>query len=61
MGTTLYYNCQLFDGAKNEIQANAWFLVDETGKIKQTGTQAAPEADQKVDLQQKFVMPGLIN
>lgn len=61
MGTTLYYNCQLFDGAKNEIQANAWFLVDETGKIKQTGTQAEPEADQKVDLQQKFVMPGLIN
>lgn len=52
MGTTLYYNCQLFDEAKNKIQTNAWFLVDENGKIKQTGTQAAPKAEQKVDLQQ---------
>ena len=62
MTKTLFANFSLFDGTKNEIQDNAWLLVDNvTGKITEVGTANPPTADEKVDLAGKYVMPGLIN
>ena len=62
MTKTLFANFSLFDGTKNEIQDNAWLLVDnDTGKITEVGTANSPAADEKVDLAGKYVMPGLIN
>lgn len=62
MTKTLFANFSLFDGTKNEIQDNAWLLVDnDTGKITEVGTANPPAADEKVDLAGKYVMPGLIN
>ena len=62
MTKTLFANFSLFDGTKNEIQDNAWLLVDnDTGKITEVGTANPPTANEKVDLAGKYVMPGLIN
>lgn len=62
MTKTLFANFSLFDGTKNEIQDNAWLLVNNvTGKITEVGTANPPTADEKVDLAGKYVMPGLIN
>lgn len=59
---TIYQNCNLFDGETNQLKQNAWLEVDdETGKITALGTGKAPQADNWVDLQEKYVMPGLIN
>ncbi|EST10399.1 metal-dependent hydrolase family protein [Sporolactobacillus laevolacticus] len=62
MTKTLYKNFSLFDGNKDHFEANAYFVVDdETGKITEAGTGLAAEADQTVDLGNKYVMPGMIN
>ncbi|MFT8872079.1 MAG: amidohydrolase family protein [Sporolactobacillus sp.] len=62
MSHTLYTHFSLFDGQKETLTENAYFIVDdETGKIVEMGTAAAPQADSTVDLGGKYVMPGLIN
>ncbi|MDF7683357.1 amidohydrolase family protein [Lactobacillus sp. ESL0679] len=58
----LYQNLNLYDGEQDSIQPNSWLEVDEqTGKITALGSGNAPQADKVVDLQGKYVMPGLIN
>ena len=59
---TLYKNFDLFDGLKPEIQKDAWFIVDsESGEIVKLGFKDAPDCEKVVDLEGKYVMPGLIN
>ncbi|CAK1241668.1 Imidazolonepropionase or related amidohydrolase (HutI) [Fructobacillus cardui] len=59
--STVFTNANIFDGIKDEIAKDAWFLVDDDGKISETGTGAAPTASETVDLNGQYVMPGLIN
>jgi len=61
MSKTTFKNCQLFDGAHDAIQANSWFTVNDAGRITAMGTGTAPSSDHVVDLNGKYVMPGLIN
>ncbi|GAO99909.1 metal-dependent hydrolase family protein [Fructobacillus ficulneus] len=59
--TTVFTNANLFDGVTDEINENSWFLVDDLGKITEVGTGEAPSADESIDLDHQYVMPGLIN
>lgn len=62
MTQTVFTNINLFDGEHDEIKANSYLLVDDqTGKILQTGKGQIPQADKTVDLEGKYVTPGLIN
>ena len=62
MTKTAYTNANLFNGIDDKIQSNTTLVVDdESGKITKIGEGIAPEADQTVDLQNKYVIPGLIN
>lgn len=59
---TLFHNFKLFDGKHEKNTPNSWFLVDnQSGKIIDQGNQAAPKADQQVNLDNQYVMPGFIN
>jgi imidazolonepropionase-like amidohydrolase len=58
----LFYNFNLFDGEKTNVIPQAWFVVDEKGKILNVGQgENYPTVTSKIDLEQKYVMPGLIN
>lgn len=62
MTKTVFTNVNLFNGEDNKIQPDTFLLVDdESGKITQIGSGQIPEADQAVDLEGKYVIPGLIN
>ncbi|WEV43078.1 amidohydrolase family protein [Lactobacillus sp. ESL0684] len=62
MNQTVYTNFNLYDGEKNDVQADSYMLVDDvTGKITKIGTGKAPTADRTIDLANKYVMPGMIN
>ncbi|MDN2452219.1 amidohydrolase family protein [Lactobacillus sp. UCMA15818] len=62
MKTKTFFNFNLFDGLHNSVKKFSWFKIDEqTGKIIAQGTTTPEKADQMIDLQQKYVMPGLIN
>lgn len=61
METTLFYNCQLFDGKNPQIQPHSWFLVNPAGQINARGQGTTPPAEHRVDLHNQYVMPGLIN
>ncbi|MCL1630762.1 amidohydrolase family protein [Sporolactobacillus sp. CPB3-1] len=62
MTTTLYHNFSLFSGKKDHFDANASLIVDdETGKIVEADNGLPGKADRTVDLEHRFVMPGLIN
>lgn len=62
MTQTLYKNFNLFDGEEVSIQKNAWFIVDdESGKIVKLGFNDPQSAEKTVDLEGKYVMPGLVN
>lgn len=62
MTTTLFKNLNLFDGKKNQIQSNAWFIVDDKiGKIIDQGIGDQPRAEQTINLHEQYVMPGFIN
>ena len=63
MTTTLYKNFNLFDGTEDKVTDNAWFLVnDETGRLEKVGTgKSREEADKTVDLNNQYVMPGLVD
>ena len=57
----LFFNCNMFDGTTATLTENAWFVVDEAGRISNQGTGKYPDVADRTDLQGKFVMPGLIN
>lgn len=65
MAKIAFTNCNLFVGNQEEIIGDAWFIVDdETGKIVAVGKDKIDNDlafTQKVDLKNKFVMPGLMN
>lgn len=62
MTQTLYKNFNLFDGEEVSIQKNAWFIVDdESGKIVKLGFNDPQSTEKTVDLEGKYVMPGLVN
>lgn len=57
----LYYHLKLYDSVQENFQDNSWFIVSGE-RITATGHGALPEEDiDKVDLQDKYVMPGMIN
>lgn len=60
MTKTLFHNFSLFDGKNTENEANAWFVVED-GKLVDRGTGNTPNADETVNLDGRFVMPGLFN
>lgn len=59
--TTIYTNANIFQGTTDQLLKNAWFTVDDQGRIADLGTGQAPQADEEVDLQGQYVMPGIIN
>ncbi|MEJ6400896.1 metal-dependent hydrolase family protein [Nicoliella lavandulae] len=63
MSNTLFVNMNLFDGKNDAVNSDSWMLVDnDSGKLLAVGTgHDVPEFDAKVDLHNKFVMPGLVN
>ena len=62
MTKTAYTNVNLFNGIDDKIKSNTTLVVDdESGKITKIDEGIAPEADQTVDLHNKYVIPGLIN
>lgn len=62
MTQTAFFNFTLFDGKTDQNESDAWFTTnDQTGKIVNRGTGAAPKADHWIDLQGQYVMPGFIN
>jgi imidazolonepropionase-like amidohydrolase len=59
---TTYTNFTLFDGKNQTATQSAWFTVDDaTGKLDEVGNGSAPTTDKNVDLNGKYVMPGLVN
>lgn len=63
MTKTAFVNCNLFVGTKDEMLKDAWFVVDdETGKLVAQGTgKLTEDADKTVDLNNQYVMSGLLN
>ncbi|MCH4163356.1 MAG: amidohydrolase family protein [Lentilactobacillus diolivorans] len=62
MSKTTYTNFTLFDGKNQTATQSAWFTVDDaTGKLDEVGNGSAPTTDKNVDLNGKYVMPGLVN
>lgn len=63
MNKTAFVNCNLFVGVKDEVLENAWFVVDdETGKLVAQGIGTlAEKADKVVDLDNQYVMSGMLN
>ena len=62
MTKTAYTNVNLFNGVDNKIQPNTTLVVDDdSGKITAITENTAPQADKTVDLNNKYVIPGLIN
>lgn len=59
--TITYANVNLFQGTDNQLLNNAWFTVNEKGRIDNIGTDNPPATDKIVDLKGQYVMPGLIN
>lgn len=62
--TVLYHNATLLNPATEQQLTDGWLLVKD-GRITQLGQQQGdaplPEASQRVDLQDQYVMPGLID
>ncbi|MHC8519821.1 hypothetical protein [Weissella confusa] len=63
MSIRTYHNAQVYDVAQEKFIPNSWFTVDLTsGRITSTGVGTAPaEGQELVDLENKFVTPGMIN
>lgn len=59
---TIFKNANLFDGKNPELQKNMWLEIDDvSGKVTEMGSGIAPEAERTVDVQGKYLLPGLIN
>lgn len=41
--STVFTNCRFFAGTSADITDDAWFVVDDAGKLTATGTGAAPK------------------
>ena len=63
MTSTVYLNCNLFQGTSDQVQSNAWMVVNnETGKLTHVGQgNYSGSADNTVDLKGHYVMPGLVD
>ncbi|QXJ66879.1 metal-dependent hydrolase family protein [Lacticaseibacillus paracasei] len=59
--STVFTHCSLFTGTSEKVVQDAWFAVDDDGKVAQTGTGQAPYATEMVDLGGQYVTPGLTN
>lgn len=61
--TVLYHNATLINPATEQQLSNGWLLVQEGRIVKMGQAQGAslPAANQHVDLQKHYVMPGLID
>ncbi|WP_125760965.1 metal-dependent hydrolase family protein [Companilactobacillus hulinensis] len=59
---TTFVNLKLFNGTDDKIIDNSYMTVDEKGKLTDVGVGTPANSDDEVvDLQGKYVMPGLIN
>ena len=60
---TAFTNCNLFVGTQDEILKDAWFIIDDTtSKIIAKGTGIPyKKADKSIDLENQYVMSGLLN
>ncbi|MBD5429671.1 amidohydrolase family protein [Lactobacillus sp.] len=63
MTKTAFTNCNLFVGTQDEILKDAWFIIDDTtSKIIAKGTGIPyKKADKSIDLENQYVMSGLLN
>ena len=62
MSQTTFFNFNLFDGKENKTVNNAWFTVDDkTGKIVERGESIPPQSNRRIDLKDKYVLPGFID
>ncbi|GAQ00472.1 metal-dependent hydrolase family protein [Companilactobacillus pabuli] len=59
--TKTFIHLNLFNGVDNKIYEDSYLTVDDNGKIVAKGTGVPKDSTAKVDLQGKYVMPGLIN
>lgn len=59
---TTFVNLKLFNGTDNKIIDNSYMSVDEKGKLTDVGVGTPGKVDNcVVNLEGKYVMPGLIN
>lgn len=59
---TIIYNCNLIDGTGAEIKNYCWVLIENDLIIDiGQGDKDIPEADEKLDVNGKYLLPGLIN
>ncbi|WP_445425990.1 amidohydrolase family protein [Alishewanella sp. HL-SH06] len=58
--TVLYHNATVIEPATQQQTRDAWLLVAD-GRIVQTGQGALPNAVTQIDLQQQYVLPGLVD
>lgn len=62
MTTTVFAHMNLFDGRSDVLSEDSWMVIDdEIGTITGLGAGEPPQADSSVDLEGKYVMPGLMN
>lgn len=59
--TKTFTNLNLFNGVDDKIFQDSYLTVDDNGKIIAKGTGVPDDGNEKVDLNGKYVMPGLIN
>ncbi len=62
MTTTKFYNFNGFNAKTGDFEPQSYAVVsDETGRYLEVGTGNGPSADKVVNLNEQYVMPGLIN
>ncbi len=59
--TKTFTNLNLFNGVDDKIYSNSYLTVNDEGKIIASGTGTPNDDNEQIDLQGKYVMPGLIN
>ena len=58
--TVLYHNATVIEPATQQQTRDAWLLV-KAGRIVQSGQGTLPAATTQIDLQQQYVLPGLVD
>lgn len=59
--TKTFTNLNLFNGIDDKIIENSYLTVDDSGRIIAIGTGIPDDGNSKIDLNNKYVMPGMIN
>ncbi|PMD69049.1 metal-dependent hydrolase family protein [Companilactobacillus nuruki] len=59
--TKTFINLNLFNGIEDKIYKNSYLTVGDNGKIIAKGIGVPDDNNEKVDLKNKYIMPGLIN